>query len=157
VWRDEPDGALSYRYMAWPSHRRVRGAFTLLELLCVIAIITVLASLVTGSAVKVLQRARADQWSDRASGLLHSTVEQLHQRLQARQDFPLVTVDRIETEAWLKPAEIRFLKEPEVTFVPFSGSDPDDKVVIRVELRRGFLTQSGALTQTKGWITRVPE
>ena len=143
--------------MRTPGPWRDSLAFTLLEMLCVIAIITVLAALVTGPAVRVLQRVRADQWSDRAHVLLHSTVEQLNRHLQGEHDFSLITLERLEATGWLREAEMRFLKEPEVTFSPCCGKDPDDRIVIEVELRRGFLTGACSLTATKESITRVPD
>lgn len=139
-----------------PRDLPVQG-FTLLELLCVMAIITVLASLLLGPACRVLQRVRADQWSEDASTLLRSTVSQLNQHFQGERQFPLVTLERIEAKRLFGPTELRFLKDRRVTFIPFDGSDPDDKIVIRVQLRSGFLTDGGQLTESKEAITRMPD
>ncbi len=116
----------------------------------------ILASLLLGPAGRVLRRVLADKWSEDASLLLESTVSQLNQHFQGLDKFPLVTVERIETDGLLKPAEVRFLKDPRVTFIPFSGSDPGDMVVISVKLGRGFWTDRGFLSETKEAITRVP-
>jgi hypothetical protein len=43
-----------------------------------------------------------------------------------------------------------------VTFVPFAGSDSDDKIVIRVQLKHGFWTEGIELTERKEAITHVP-
>jgi prepilin-type N-terminal cleavage/methylation domain-containing protein len=138
------------------SQCRLSSGFTLLELLCVISIIIVLASLLLGPALRVLGRVLADQWYDQASYHLAETVSQLNQHFQGADDFPPVTRASIEAEGLLKPAELQFLKDRRVSFVPFRGSDPGDKIVIYVRLRHGFLTEGNELFETKESITRVP-
>jgi prepilin-type N-terminal cleavage/methylation domain-containing protein len=138
------------------SQIRTTDGFSLLELLCVMAIIVVLASLLLGPASRILGRVLADKWYDEASNRLSETVNQLNQHFQGLDRFPLVTIDTIEAQGLLKPAELSFLKDPRVTFVPFTGSDPDDKIVIHVQLKRGFWTESSELTERKEAITRVP-
>jgi type II secretory pathway pseudopilin PulG len=129
----------------------------LIELLCVIAIILVLAGLVLGPAARALHRVRADKWGEDSAVRLQTTVEQLQKHFQGKRDFAPVTLERIETEHLVGPAELDFLKDRRVTFIPFAGFDPDEKVVIRVELERGYLTESGLQTETKGAITSLPE
>jgi prepilin-type N-terminal cleavage/methylation domain-containing protein len=136
---------------------RPTGGVTLLELLCVISIIVVLASLLLGPAARVLQRVLADQWSDQASNLLAETVSQLNQRFQGLDSFPPVTIEQIEAQSLLKRAELLFLKDPRVTFVPFAGSDPGDKIVIQVQIKRGFWTEGNELIERKEAITRSPK
>jgi hypothetical protein len=98
----------------------------------------------------------ADKWYDQASYLLGETVSHLNQHFQGQQDFPLVTIEAIEAQGLLKPAELHFLKDSRVTFVPFSGADPNEKVVILVRLKHGFLTEGSELIERKEAITRVP-
>jgi prepilin-type N-terminal cleavage/methylation domain-containing protein len=137
--------------------QRIRAGLTLIELLCVIAIILVLAGLVLGPASRALHRVRADKWAEDSAIRLQATVEQLQKHFQGKHDFPPVMLENIETEHLVGPAELGFLKDRRVTFIPFAGSDPDEKVVIRVELERGYLTEGGFQTETKGAITAVPE
>ena len=139
------------------NRNRLTCGLTLLELLCVISIIAVLASILIGPADRVLQRVLADKWSEDAGILLAAVTEQLNQHFQGEQAFPLVTLERIEAEGLVKPAELRFLKDPRVTFVPFAGSDPDDKIVILVQLKRGFFTETNMLSHRKEAVTRVPK
>jgi len=139
------------------AQRERRSGFTLLELVCVIAIIVVLASLLLGPVGRILQRVLADQWSERASFLLGDTVRRLHQRFGGDQDFGVVTLERIEAEGLLTPDQLRFLKDRRVIFVPFAGSDPDNKVVIQVQLKRGFWTERNSLTADKHELTRPPD
>jgi hypothetical protein len=55
---------------------------------------------------------------------------------------------------WVELTQQSFLRDRRVTFFPFAGSDPDDKIVILVRLESGFLTEAGTLTDTKGAITK---
>jgi len=122
----------------------------------VIAIITILAVLSLRPATRILQKVRADQWSDRASADLRFTVEQLRSRFQGKTEFPPVTLERIAADQLVGPAQLRFLRDQRVRFVPFAGADPDDMVVIAVKVDQGFLTEAGLMTETKGAIT-TPE
>jgi hypothetical protein len=88
---------------------------------------------------------------------LRTTVRQLRTHFQGKQTFPLVTLQDIETRGLLGPFQLDFLKDRRVTFIPFAGSDPDEQVVISVQLEKGFLTDGGVLTETKGRITKLPE
>jgi len=136
---------------------RPSAGFTLLELLCVIALITILAGLLLGPVSRALRRARAMKWGHEAPVLLDSTVRQLKQHFQGKTGFPPVTLRALETAGLLEPSQCRFLKDRRVTYYPFAGADPDGQVVIEVRLERGFLTEAGELTATKGDITKPPE
>ena len=119
------------------------------------AIILVLASLLLGPASRILGRVLADQWSEQASGLLSETVSDLNQHFQGSENFPLITLERLESEGWLKPRHLGFLKDRRVTFIPFAGSDPDDKIVIVVRLKRGFWNEANELSERKEAITKL--
>ena len=138
-------------------HPHFRRGFTLIEMLCVMAIITILAALFLGPASRILQKARADQWSDRASEDLRATAKQLRRHFGGKTEFPLVTLDQIASRNLVGPSQLRFLRDRRVKFVAFEGDDPNDMVVIAVKLETGFLTEAGLLTETKASITRPPE
>jgi prepilin-type N-terminal cleavage/methylation domain-containing protein len=140
-----------------PERPAVASGFTMLELLCVIGIITILATLLLGPASRVLGRVLADKWSEDASVLLDATVKSLNQHFQGQARLGLVTLQRIEAEGLLKPAELQFLKDRRVTFFSFNDADPGDKVVILVQLKRGFWTERSALTELKDALVRGPE
>jgi prepilin-type N-terminal cleavage/methylation domain-containing protein len=131
----------------------MRG-LTLIELLCVMAIILILTTLDLGPAMRVLQKVRADDWAEKAMSDLQLTVAQLHAHFRGRVEFPEVTLEAIESMRLVQPTQLRFLKDPQVTFIPFAGSDPDEQVVIKVRLRKGFFTDLNQLEATKGEITR---
>jgi len=91
-----------------------RRGFTLIELLCVLGIITVLAALLLAPAARTLQKARADQWSDRAGEDLRMTVGQLRRHFQGSTAFPTVTLDQIASRKLVGPSQLRFLKDRRV-------------------------------------------
>jgi prepilin-type N-terminal cleavage/methylation domain-containing protein len=137
--------------------QRIRSGFTLIELLCVIAILMLLAGLVLGVGSRVLKRVLNDQWGEKSMVRLHSTVEQLQKHFRGKQEFPPVTLEKIQAEHLVGSLELDFLKDRRVTFIPFAGSDSEKKVVIRVELQRGYFTEEGIETATKGSITSLPK
>jgi competence protein ComGC len=143
--------------MAPSRSQRACAGVTLIELLCVIGIIMVLAGLLLGPATRVLQRVRADKWGEETSIRLASIVEQLQKHFRGKEDFPSVTLDRIDSERLVGSFERSFLHDHRVTFTPFAGSDPDEKVVIKVEVQRGYFTDPGIQSATKGDITKLPE
>ena len=137
--------------------RRVRRpAFTLIELLCTIAIIAVLATLLLGPAGRVLKRVRADDWADKASAQLEGVKARLRSRYQGQADFPTVTLERLAAEDALEPSQLRFLRDRRVGFVPFSGADPTNFVVVVVRIERGFFTGAESLVLTKGELVAPP-
>jgi hypothetical protein len=66
----------------------------------------------------------------------------------------LATLADLESRGTLNPSQIRFLNDPRVTFVPFSATDDEAKIVISVRLEKGFWGAGGILAATKGLITK---
>jgi hypothetical protein len=133
------------------------AAVTLMELLCVIALIAILAGLLLGPVSRAMHRAWAMQWGQDAPVRFDAVVTRLQRCFQGRTDFPPVTLAALEAGGVLEPSQLRFLRDRRVTFTPFAGSDPDEQVVIRVRVDRGFLTEPDTLTATKGDLTRLRE
>ncbi len=139
-------------------HRRAPcRAFTLIELLCTIAIIAVLASLLLGASGRVLKRMRAAEWGDKAPVQLDLVREKLRKRFQGLDAFPTVTLEKLEADGVLQPTQIRFLNDKRVAYVPFSGVDPTNLVVVAVRIDSGFFTDRATLVLTKGEIVEPPQ
>ncbi len=133
---------------------RVRMAgVTLVELLCAVAIIAVLATMLLGPAGRALAKARAMQWNNRAHALTADITDRLHAIFVGQTTFTRVTLADLERDGLVTTSQARFLKEDRVRFSPFSGSDPDGLAVIEVELKPGFLESGGLIRVTKGNIT----
>ena len=141
-------------------HRRANArtsGVTIIELMCVMGLITILAGILLGPVSRVMRKARAMEWGDQAPRLLNSTVQRLRTQFQGKKDFPVVTLAALEEGGLLDPSHQRFLRDRRVTFYPFAGSDPDAAVVVLVRIESGFLTEAGQLAATKGEIARPAE
>lgn len=130
---------------------------TLIELLCAMAIVAVLATLLLGPASRALGNARAMQWADKAGFMTGEITARLNRVFAGQKEFSRVTLEKLEKDNLLTASQIRFLRDKRVQFYPFAGSDADGTVVIDVALKRGFLTDGGSITVTKGEITAEPK
>ncbi len=136
---------------------RTGSGLTLIEVLCTITIIMILAGLVLGPATRVLRKLRADQGRDRVSARLQDSVEQLRRHLVGQPAFGVVTLERVVNNRWVGVLESDFLRDSRVTFIPFADSDPDSKVVIQVRLERGYWCNAEIQTRTKADLTHEPQ
>lgn len=134
-----------------------RFGFSLVEVLCTIAIIGVLAGLLLGPVARAMHRAQAMKWGDEAPQKLHTVIHRLRAQFQGKANFPTVTLQQLEDNQWLDSSLISFLKDRRVSFIPFKGSDPEDQVIIAVKIESGFLTEAQILTEKKEAITKPPE
>lgn len=130
---------------------------TLIELLCALAIIAVLATLLLGPAGRALGKARAMQWNNRAEVLTGEITDRLRTVFAGQKEFRRVNLTDLERDGVLLGSQVRFLRDPRVTFNPFAGTDPDELPVIQVRLKPGFLDSGGSLVVDKGELTREPK
>lgn len=130
---------------------------TLIELLCAMAIIAVLATMLLGPAGRALGKARAMQWNNRAEVLTGEITERLRAVFAGQKEFRRVTLADLERDGVIFSSHARFLRDSRVTFTPFAGSDPDELPVIQVRLQPGFLGGSGILMVDKGALTQDPK
>ncbi len=138
--------------------RPVRPAgVTLIELLCVMAIIAVLATMLLGPAGRALGKARALQWNNRAEALTGEISDRLRAVFAGQKEFRRVTLAELERDGVIFKSQAGFLRDSRVTFTPFAGNDPDDLVVIVVRLKPGFLGGGGILTVSKDDVTHEPK
>lgn len=130
-----------------------RGGVTLIELLCVIAIIVLLAGLLLGPIARVMGRARAMHWGETVDRQISAVGERLKSFLAGRDDYPAVTLPGLEAAAVFNQEQLAFLHDRCVAFFPFQPSSPNDAVVVAARVESGFLTTGGNRTLTKGMIT----
>lgn len=128
------------------------GAFSLIELLCVMAIVSILAGLLLGAVGRAYQRARrfAAEMNEPAY------MDQIRARTiaYARREprFPRLTLDELVRRCDLDSRCAAFLRSAEVRYIPFSSQDPEDQAVIIHMVGKG--KDATANVYSKGWLCK---
>lgn len=119
---------------------RTSTGMTLIELLCTIAIIGILAGLLLSPASRALGRAKDAEWANKAYRELERVVTSLQAHYQVGAEADRLSIQELYERAIIDLEELNFLTDRRVTFTPFASADPDDEVVIEVHIPRSFLT-----------------
>jgi prepilin-type N-terminal cleavage/methylation domain-containing protein len=109
-----------------------RSGLTLLELLAVIAIVGLLASLVLGGVHNAHARAKDRVWRVEAPGFISLIQDRLSRYYQSQISYPASTTDELYRRHVFDDRIMGFLRSPNVTFIPFSSTDSDDKWILKV-------------------------
>ena len=112
-----------------------RSAYTLVELLLVIGIISTLASLLLAAVLKAKQYARHKTFQITAYSAISHTEQELGQYYLNQTNFPAFTAEQLGQKGVFDLHTMEFLRNPEVTFYPFSSTDADNKIILRVIVR----------------------
>jgi prepilin-type N-terminal cleavage/methylation domain-containing protein len=112
--------------------RQRKPAYTLVELLLVIGIVAILATLLLGAVFKAKQYAKHKTFLIEAHNAVLKIEQELGKYYQYRTNFPALTADELYKQGIFDQQTMDFLANPEVSFYPFSSADPDDKMILRV-------------------------
>jgi prepilin-type N-terminal cleavage/methylation domain-containing protein len=131
---------------------RAPGAFTLIELLCVMAIIGILAGLFLGTAGRTYKRVK--DFAGEMDGPAY--LDELRNRFiafaRAQPDFPRLTRDELLRACPVSSRCERWLRSAAVDYFPVAGADPDMQVVLAVTTGEG--KKQSTQFYPKGWLIK---
>ncbi len=113
-------------------HHQSTSGVTLLEMLAVMAIIGILVSLLLGAVHKAHARVKDRVWRLEVPGFIALIQERLSKFYQPQTSYPAWTADDLYRRNVFDDRIMGFLRSPNVTFIPFSSTDSDDKWILKV-------------------------
>jgi prepilin-type N-terminal cleavage/methylation domain-containing protein len=106
---------------------------TFIELLVVIGIIGILASLSLGAVYKAHAYAKDKTWRLQAYDYCDYIQEHLSRFYQAKTNYPTLSAAELHQRGVFDDRIMDFLSCKHVQYIPFSVSDGDDKIVLRID------------------------
>jgi type II secretory pathway pseudopilin PulG len=125
----------------------------LIELLCVIAIIGLLTSLLLGPVAKALQKACNAEWADKAGQRVECVVTSLRQHYRQKTFTDPLTPEQLHEQGIIDAASLAFLRDRRVTYYPFVTADADQSIILVVQVPRSFLNDASTERVRKERIT----
>jgi prepilin-type N-terminal cleavage/methylation domain-containing protein len=109
------------------------SGMTLIELLVVIGIIGILASLLLGAVYKAHAYAKDKTWRLQAYSFRDYIQEHLSRFYRSQTNYPTLSAADLHQRGVFDDRIMDFLSCKHVQYIPFSVSDRDDKIVLRID------------------------
>ena len=136
-----------------PDRPRAARAVTLIELLCVMAIITILASLLLPTVMRAYSRVRGMAEEMEAPEISELLVKEVRGYCRANTNYQFNTKIELADKCVLLPKCADWVKAPTTDFAPFGVLDDTNKVVLAVHIGRNHAI---LYSYTKGDLTIPP-
>src|SRR5436190_8559305 len=120
--------------------RESASAFTLVELLCVVTIIGILAGLMLGPIARAHARARDFKWQGEYAILMNDFRDRLANRFAGQKSYPAFSADALYENGIIDLRLHDFLKDKRVEYFPFSSIDPDEMVILKVSVSKNSIS-----------------
>jgi prepilin-type N-terminal cleavage/methylation domain-containing protein len=151
-------GRADYHRTAPPrflGHQRPAGTgVTLIELLCVIAIIAILASLLLPAIARAYNRAKGMAEEMEAPQIEHLLLTETRNYCAATPQYNFGSKSEFADKCGFAPKCRDWVQAPTTEFVPFNHLDPTNKVVLAVHIGRNHAT---LYAFSKGDLSTRPE
>jgi prepilin-type N-terminal cleavage/methylation domain-containing protein len=112
--------------------RRGQRGFSLIELMCVIAIILILVGLMMGPILRAYKKAKNFGWENDAHALTDRFTEKMRQHFGEAPEYPALTVEQLYEGGLIDNGLRTFLRDKRVKYFPFSSKSPDETVILQV-------------------------
>ncbi|MGZ8900294.1 MAG: type II secretion system protein [Limisphaerales bacterium] len=116
--------------------RRKDRGFTLIELMCVIAIILILVGLMLGPVTRAYTKAKNFGWENDSYQLADRFIDRMKQHFGSVPEYPALTVDQLYEGGLIDSTLRNFLRDKRVQFFPFSSKSPDEMEVLHVRVSK---------------------
>jgi prepilin-type N-terminal cleavage/methylation domain-containing protein len=113
--------------------RLTAAGFTLIEMLCVIAIIGILAAMLLGAVNKAWVSSQNKVWRFQAHDFYDYIQEHLFKYYQSQTSYPVLSAEDLHQKGVFDDRVMNFLRCPHVQYLPFSMSDGTNKVIFQID------------------------
>jgi prepilin-type N-terminal cleavage/methylation domain-containing protein len=119
--------------------RGKRSGFSLIELMCVLAIILILVGLMLGPIMRAYRKAKNFGWENDSYQLADRFADKMKQHFGSAPEYPALSADQLYEGGMIDSALRNFLRDKRVQYFPFSSKAPDEMVILHVGVAKNSI------------------